>query len=99
MKVWLAPLGHDLIWVNSGLEAIGQLRQRHFDMVLTQLQGLDSSLISQYLRSVGDPATVVGLDPQWFLGTYGHAAASHGDRLSGPKPDTDRARQNLRRTD
>jgi PleD family two-component response regulator len=68
MKLWLAPLGHRLTWVKDELEAIHEIHQRHFDMVVTQQdpEAVDSSVIVQYLRSAGDPATVVRLDPRCF---------------------------------
>jgi len=67
MKLWLAPLGHRLTWVKNGLEAINQLRQQHFDMVVTELAapGLDGSLVAQFLRNSNDHATIVGLSPDW----------------------------------
>jgi len=69
MKHWLAPLGHRLTWVKNGLEAINQLRQQHFDMVITELAapGLDESLIARFLRLANDRATLVGLSPDWYL--------------------------------
>jgi len=67
MKNWLAPLGHRLTWVKNGLEAINQLRQQHFDMVVTELAmpGLDGSLVAQFLQNSNDHATLVGLSPGW----------------------------------
>jgi CheY-like chemotaxis protein len=97
MKLWLAPLGHQLTWVKNDLEAIHEIRKRHFDMVVTQqdLGTTDGSVIAQFLRSVGDPATVVGLDPQWF----DQSASTREERPSAPGSMVDLAGENRSRTD
>jgi len=68
MKCWLGPLGHQLTWVNNGLEALRQLRQRHFDLVVTVLDtpGLDGSLIADFLRNTNNQATIVRLSAEWY---------------------------------